>query len=82
MSNKLPTRTEWHRLAHSCSLHGGNPGDSLSMSHIATVYQIIVELSSSRGHHECNKFGGHKYRSDVVDGLWVVDGDMADHCSM
>jgi len=56
-ANKLPMRVKRLHLAHHCSLHGGNPSDSLSKSLIATIDQMNVELSCSSGLREYIKFG-------------------------
>jgi len=80
-ANQPPTRAKRLPLAQHCSLSGGNPSDSLFKPHIATVYQINVELSNSRGHHECNKFSSYMHKKNVDDGLWVLEWDMAHHCS-
>jgi hypothetical protein len=79
--NKPPMMAKRLGLALRWSLCGGNPSDSLSKPQIATVYQIDVELSSSRGLLECTKYGGYMHRRLVDDGLWVLELDMAHHCS-
>jgi hypothetical protein len=80
-ANTPPTRAKGIRLAGRCSVRGGNPCDYLSEPLIATIYQINAELATSRGHCECNKFGGYMHRRDVDDGFWVLQRDVAYHRS-
>jgi hypothetical protein len=70
------------RLASRCSLHGGNLCESLPEPLIATIYQIDVELATSKGLCECNKFGGYMLRRDVDDGFWDLEQNVAYHRSL
>lgn len=67
-------------VAHRSSRRGGIRSDSLFRPHIPNVYQINVEMSSSRRIRACKKFGGYMNRRDIDEGLLVLEWDMADHC--